>query len=66
MICPVLLEYEGGALMRRTEVLQEVRKMRFEEAYRGWHKGRLTQCEAAELLGVCRGPIRVNVQNHAR
>jgi len=53
MICPVLLEYDGGALMRRTELLQEVRKMRFEEAYRGWHKGRLTQSEAAELLGVC-------------
>jgi len=39
--------------MRRTEVLQEVRKMRFEEAYRGWNKGRLTQSDAAELLGVC-------------
>ncbi len=40
MICPVLLENEGGALMRRTEVLQEVRKMRFEEAYRVWQKDR--------------------------
>jgi hypothetical protein len=27
--------------------------MRFEAACRGWHKGRLTQSEAAELLGVC-------------
>jgi fibrillarin-like rRNA methylase len=26
--------------MRRAEVLQEVRKMRFEKAYRGWQKGR--------------------------
>ncbi len=40
MICPILLEYEGGALLRRTEVLQGVRKMRFEKAYRGWQKGR--------------------------
>ena len=39
--------------MKRTELLQEVRKMRFEEAYEGWKKGRLTQEEAARLLGVC-------------
>jgi hypothetical protein len=39
--------------MRRTELLQEVRKMRFEEAYEGWERGRLTQEEAARLLGVC-------------
>lgn len=39
--------------MKRTEILQEVRKMRFEEAYEGWNRGRLTQEEAARLLGVC-------------
>lgn len=39
--------------MRRTELLQEIRKMRFEEAYGGWQSGRLTQEEAARLLGVC-------------
>ncbi len=39
--------------MKRTELLQEVRKMRFEEAYEGWNRGRLTQEEAAMLLGVC-------------
>ena len=39
--------------MKRTELLQEVRKMRFEEAYEGWERGRLTQEEAALLLGVC-------------
>lgn len=39
--------------MRRTELLQEVRKMRFEEAYGGWQERRLTQEEAARLLGVC-------------
>lgn len=39
--------------MKRSEVLQEVRKMRFEEAYGGWKRGRMTQDEAALLLGVC-------------
>lgn len=39
--------------MKRTEIMQEVRKMRFEEAYEGWNRGRLTQEEAARLLGVC-------------
>ena len=39
--------------MKRTEVLQEVRKMRFAETYEGWKKGSLTQEEAASLLGVC-------------
>ena len=39
--------------MKRTEWLQETRKMRFEEAYGGWQSGRLTQEEAARLLGVC-------------
>ena len=36
--------------MRRTEWLQETRKMRFEEAYEGWQARRLTQEEAARLL----------------
>jgi len=39
--------------MRLTELMQEVRKMRFREAYEGWQRGRLTQEEAALLLGVC-------------
>lgn len=38
--------------MRRTEVMQEVRRMRFLESYDSWHTGRLTQEEAARLLGV--------------
>lgn len=38
--------------MRRTVLLQEIRKMRFEEAYGGWNAGRLTQAEAAQLLGM--------------
>jgi len=38
--------------MKRTELLQEIRKMRFEEAYQGWHQSKFTQDEAARLLGV--------------
>jgi hypothetical protein len=39
--------------MRRTEELQENRKMRFEEVYECRNAGRLTQEEAAQTLGVC-------------
>ena len=39
--------------MRRTEILQEIREMRFEELYFGWSESRLTQEEAARILGVC-------------
>jgi hypothetical protein len=38
--------------MRRTEMLQEIRKMRFEEMYAGWNERRLTHEEAARVLGV--------------
>ena len=38
--------------MRRTEILQENRKMRFEEVYLGWNESRLTQQTAALILGV--------------
>ena len=44
--------------MRRTEVLQENRKMRFEEMYEGWNAGRLTQEEVARVLGVCERSFR--------
>jgi len=44
--------------MKRAEWLQETRKMRFEEAYGGWQNGRLTQEEAASLLGVCARTFR--------
>ena len=44
--------------MRRTELLQEIRKMRFEEAYEGWESGKLSQEEAARLLGVCERTFR--------
>jgi len=39
--------------MRRTEVLQQIRIMRFEELHDEWKKRRLTQEEAAGFLG-CR------------
>jgi transposase len=39
--------------MRRTEMVQEIRKMRFEEVYFGWSENRLSQEEAARVLGVC-------------
>jgi len=35
--------------MRRTEMLQEIRKMRFEEVYSRWNENRLTQEQAAEI-----------------
>ena len=44
--------------MRRTEWLQETRKMRFEEAYAGCQAGRLRQEEAARLLGACERTFR--------
>jgi len=38
--------------MKRTKLLEEIRKMRFEEAYAGWSQKRFTQEEAALVLGV--------------
>lgn len=32
--------------------------MRFEEAYEGWNTGRLTQAEAAQILGMCERSFR--------
>jgi transposase len=44
--------------MRQAELLQKMRKMRFEEAYESWNAGRLTQEEAARLLGMCERTCR--------
>jgi len=38
--------------MRVTDLKQEMMKMRFKEIYCGWDSGRLSQEEAAEVLGV--------------
>ncbi len=44
--------------MGRARVLQEIRTMRFEEVYDRWSEDRLTQCEAADVLGVCERQFR--------
>ena len=44
--------------MRRTEVLQGLRMMKFEEVYEGTGRGRLSQGEAAEILGVSERTFR--------
>jgi transposase len=50
--------------MRRTALLQEIRKMRFKEAYGGWTESRLTQEEAARLLGVCSRTFRRYIERY--
>ena len=50
--------------MTRTQVLQEIRQMRFEEAYGGWQERRLRQEEAARLLGVCERTFRRYVDRY--
>jgi transposase len=44
--------------MGRTELLQEIRKMRFEEVYSGWSESRLTQEQAAMVLGISERTFR--------
>ena len=50
--------------MTRTQVLQEIRRMRFAEAYGGWQEHRLSQEEAARLLGVCERTFRRYVDRY--
>ena len=50
--------------MRRAKWLQETRMMRFEEALDGWTEKRLTQEEAARLLGVCARTFRRHVDRY--
>ena len=44
--------------MKPTALRQEIRKMRFEEVYGIWTEKRLTQEEAARILGVCARTFR--------
>ena len=44
--------------MDRTAVMQEIRKMRFEETWNEWKKGRLTQEEAGRILGMSERTFR--------
>ena len=46
----------------RVRYVQENRKMRFQEAYDGWSEGRLTQAEAAVLLGQCERSFRRHIE----
>jgi transposase len=50
--------------MKRTKLLQELRTMRFVEAHAGWQEKRLTQEEAAQLLGVCERTFRRYVDRY--
>jgi hypothetical protein len=50
------------APISRTRYVQENRKMRFQEAYEGWSEGRLTQAEAALLLGQCERSFRRHIE----
>jgi transposase len=44
--------------MRRTEVLQGLRRMRFEDIYGRWQRRQLSQAEAAEILGMSERTFR--------
>ena len=46
----------------RARYVQENRKMRFQEAYEGWNEGRLSQAEAAQLLGQCERSFRRHIE----
>jgi len=50
--------------MRRTEIQQENRKMRFEEVYFGWSESRFTQEDAARVLGICDRTFRRYVNRY--
>lgn len=50
------------APISRARYMQENRKMRFQEAFDGWSQGRLTQAEAALLLGQCERSFRRHIE----
>lgn len=52
------------APMSRVRYVQENRKMRFKEALDGWTQGRLTQAEAAMLLGQCERSFRRHIERY--
>ena len=52
------------APISRARYVQENRKMRFEQALQGWTAGRLTQAEAAMLLGQCERSFRRHVERY--
>ncbi len=64
MICPVEIDIMEVVSMRRSEFLQETRIMRFEEAFNKWDNGRISQEEAAQLLGVCVRTFRRHINRY--
>ena len=44
--------------MRRTELLQGLRSMKFEKLLERWHRRELSQAEAAEALGMSERSFR--------
>ena len=44
--------------MKRTGVLNGVRMLKFRDVFGRWEKGRLSELEAAELLGVTERTFR--------
>jgi transposase len=50
--------------MKRTELLQEIRKMRFVDSYDKYCTGKLTQDEASDLLGVSSRTFRRYIQRY--
>ncbi len=50
--------------MKKTELLQEIRVMRYEEAFSIWTEGRITQEEAARMLGVSDRTFRRYTQRY--
>lgn len=50
--------------MKKTIFGQEVFLMRFSEAHSGWEAGKLTQIEAAQLLGVCERTFRRQLERY--
>lgn len=50
--------------MNRTELQREIKMKKFEEALAGWNGGRLSQAEAALLLGVCERSFRRYVSRY--
>ena len=52
------------ASISRARYVQENRKMRFKEAFDGWTQGRLTQAEAALLLGQCERSFRRHIERY--
>src|SRR5881227_1622181 len=57
MICPVRWPFWEG-LVRRTEQLQGLRMLKLKDVLSGWEAGRLSQLEAAEILGMSERTFR--------